>query len=145
MKASFIIICFSILVFISCKKKVEEDYRPEFIGYWYCGPYPFTDDNWYDITIDKDSHALYIEHSYDDEEGVRKISGKARATNDKLKIGRFATFIISEYPHKIDTTTSPTVPISEFSSIEKKANWKMTIKSSALGPFCDGDYYKADY
>jgi hypothetical protein len=144
---SAILLC---LCMTSCKKKVDEDYRPEFIGYWYCAPYPFTDDNSYIIYIDKNSDAIYQEFSYNNpppyaSDAIRTIKGKARATGKKLKIGRLATFMLTEYPHKIDTAKSGSVPIDNTWSIYKKANWEMTIKSSSWGPFCDGVYYKAYY
>jgi len=142
MKLKIIEIFFILLCLCSCKKKVDEDYRPEFIGYWFCpGDYGVSNsDFFYAINIDNNSYAVYSE--YDNLGGGgphTQIHGKARANNHHFKIGRIYSFKIEEYPHKIDTATSNnTVPNG------KKANWKMTL-SKTLFHLGKGTYYKADY
>jgi len=134
----FILLCLSLF---SCKKKVDENNRPEFVGHWYC-PYgdsgSGTEDFSYDITVDDNSNAIYTSHTTLGGGDVSTIHGTARANDRHFKIGRIYSFKVIEYPHKIDTTSSI------FIVDGKKANWKMTLK----GPiFHDGDgsYYKADY
>jgi hypothetical protein len=135
-KIFFILLC---LTLFSCKKKVDEDYRPEFIGYWYC-----VDDqmNLFTISIDNNSHAVY--HEVHSDGGGGDIKGKARANDKKLKIGRFSGFDISDYPHKIDTASSRNVPTDNTGATTKKANWTMTLKGPMLY-LGSGTYYKADY
>jgi hypothetical protein len=139
-KIFFILLCLSLF---SCKKKVDEDYRPEFIGDWWCPPGyggSGTEDFYYNISIDNNSNAVYSEYDNLGSGGPHtQIQGKARANNYHFKIGRIYSFKIEEYPHKIDTATSNnTVPSG------KKANWKMTL-SKTLFHLGAGTYYKADY
>jgi hypothetical protein len=144
MKNILTISFFIILVLAGCKKQVEKE-RPEFIGYWYSDNGA---DFWYDITIDKDSYAVYSSNSrIGSGGGGSSIHGIARANDKKLKIGRIFNFKIIEYPHKIDTTSSNVyIPIrtGSWSITLKKANWEMTLKGPKLHAG-DGVYYKADY
>jgi hypothetical protein len=135
-KVFFILLC---LCLFSCKKKVDDDYRPEFIGYWYC-----TDDqmNVFSITIDNNSHAFYHEELSNG--GGADIKGKARANDKKLKIGRFYCFDILVYPYKVDTTLSRIVPTDNTGATAKRANWVMVLKGPIFHEGA-GTYYKADY
>jgi len=139
-KIFLILLC---LCLFSCKKKTEEDYRPEFIGYWYCPP-PYSDAFSFSITIDNNSFAVY--RGYENGQEGSSIHGIARANDKHFKIGRIYSFKIIEYPHKIDTASSnvyaPIGPPPWLTS--KKANWKMTLKGPILHAG-DGSYYKADY
>jgi len=133
----FILLCLSLC---SCKKKVDEEYRPEFIGYWFC-----VDDHSYDvftIDIDSNSYAVYKEFNSGGGSGA-SIKGTVRANNNHLKIGRFSSFKIERYPQKIDTSLSTfTIPYAD--GTHKKADWKMTLKGPLLY-MGSGTYYKADY
>ncbi len=121
--------------------KVDDDYRPEFVGNWMCFD---NTDFIYVITIDKNSNAIYEEIEYGGGDKA-KIKGKARANNNKLKIGRFTDFKIIDYPHKIDTATSNIiVDEGHWMGKSMKANWAMKLKGHSLY-MGDGTYYKADY
>ena len=93
---SVILLC---LWMTSCKKKVDENYRPEFIGSWYCDWKPGGSDYpMFTIIVDSNSQAVYQEYS--DGKGA-SISGIARANDRHFKIGRIHHFGIKDYPHKI--------------------------------------------
>ena len=98
-----ILFVFFCLSFLSCKKKIDEDYRPEFIGDWYC-PFNYgstTSDFGFNIKIDSNNNATYQAHTYHGDGST--FDGIARANNRHLKIGRLHSFKIVEYPHKITT------------------------------------------
>jgi hypothetical protein len=147
LSVTVILLC---LCMTSCKKKVDEDYRPEFVGEWFCPNNNYgsgTEDMLYYMTVDNNSNAVYDEYHVTNGNNS-KYSGKARANNHHFKVGRFISFKIEEYPHKIDTATSTImvpVPVTTFGSGNiKKANWKMTL-GSTLFFSGKGTYYKADY
>ncbi|MGD0711326.1 MAG: hypothetical protein ABR968_09110 [Bacteroidales bacterium] len=134
-KIFLLLICLSLF---SCKKKIEDDYRPEFIGKWYCPSGPNTNYSGPNIiTVDNNSNAVYYENS-----SSLSFKGKARANSKHFKIGRFESFKIIDYPHKIDTASSNVYVIPQLSS--KKPNWVMTL-DSPLFYLGGGTYYKADY
>jgi hypothetical protein len=111
----------------SCKKKIDEEYRPEFIGLWYgTVNYPIV----YSLTIDSKSNAIFDYFNANGDEHF--IRGKARANDKHFKIGRFASFKIVDYPHKIDTATYP------------RPNWVMTL-NHPLFYGSVGSFYKVDY
>ncbi|MFH2140833.1 MAG: hypothetical protein ABIJ97_00320 [Bacteroidota bacterium] len=112
---------FFLLCILSCKKQVENE-RPEFIGTWEWN----CSDFYIDIIISEDSHAIYEETSYSG--GTTKVKGLARATDDKLKIGRFYHFNIIEYPHKVDTP-----------NLLNRIYWQMTLSEIKPGLYLSGD------
>jgi hypothetical protein len=132
-KTLLVLLCLSLF---SCKKKIDENYRPEFIGYWFCPPGTFSEYA-YDINIDKNSNGVY--QMFQGWQVINTIRGIARASNKKLKIGMFHSFDITEYPNKIDTASSKVyIPIRPgLFSDTIKANWRMGL--------ADVYYYKADY
>jgi hypothetical protein len=140
LSVTVILLCLSMT---SCKKKIDENYRPEFIGGWYCDWQPGgTNFNMFSIIVDSNSNAVYQE--YGDGKGA-SISGIARANDNHFKIGRLHHFDIRVYPHQIDTAgnTAPWVPDTHTGQMEKP-NWSMTLTAPNfyLG---SGTYYKADY
>ncbi|MGD0711327.1 MAG: hypothetical protein ABR968_09115 [Bacteroidales bacterium] len=138
-KIFLLLLCLSLF---SCKKKIEDDYRPEFIGHWYCPLSATNNDQFsFSITIDSNSHAVYTEW-YAGYQASTTLSGKARADDKHFKIGRFHSFKIIDYPHKIDTASSNVYVIPQLSS--KKPNWEMTL-DHPLFYAGKGTYYKADY
>jgi len=140
-----VLLFFLCMCLFSCKKKVDDDYRPEFIGYWQSNNGA---DWWYDINVDKDSYAIYTSHTNPNigNNIGSTIKGTARANDKHFKIGRIYSFKIKEYPHTIDTTDSNIWihQIVQNSTISKKANWTMTLEGPILHGG-DGVYYKADY
>jgi hypothetical protein len=140
MKEKFFVILIILIAFSACKKQVEKE-RPEFIGYWRCDYY--SSDYKIILNIDSNSNATY---SVTHESGQSNVeTGKARANDFILNIGRFHKFRIAGYPHMIDTTSSPIV-YNEIDHTYKLASWKMTLISSQTlhlkGTF---EFYKADY
>jgi hypothetical protein len=133
-KSSLTVILLCLLM-TSCKKKVDKDYRPEFIGNWTgWGNYPIE----YSLVIDSNSNASFDYNNANGEEHF--IRGKARANDKHFKIGRFASFKIVDYPHKIDTAT--TTILDPFTW--KKCNWEMTL-DHPLFYGKGGTCYKAVY
>jgi hypothetical protein len=138
LSAIFLCLCLT-----SCKKKVEVDYRPEFIGDWYAS---ISDYNFVHFNISETGWADFDVY-WESNHFIHK--GKARANNRHLKIGRIWFFDIIEYPHKIDTTKER-IPMTDKNGVERLANWKMVlngIKPDVLLMTYDGklEYYKADY
>jgi hypothetical protein len=137
-KIFLLLICLSLF---SCKKKIEDNYRPEFIGDWYCPAY-----NIYvcRITVDNNSNAVYHERPYGGS-GESTFKGKARANDKHFKIGRFHSFKIIDYPHKIDTALNNTLWVPDtHTGHPKRPNWVMTL-DGPLFYMGSGTYYKADY
>lgn len=137
-KILFTLLC---LCLLSCKKKIDEDYRSEFIGNWYSA-HNTGADFWYDIKVDSNSYATYTSHTALGGGDLSKIHGIARANDKHFKIGRIYSFKIIEYPHKIDTTSSSIYVQDGLSN--KKANWEMILKGPILHGG-DGTYFRADY
>jgi hypothetical protein len=134
-----ILLCF---LMTSCKKKIEDDYRPEFIGDWQCPIGGTTNyDFGFDLSIDNNANAHYSEYSWDGERD--HIKGKARANDHHLKIGRIYSFKIEEYPTRIDTNI---IKVYTYASdgTHPLANWEMKL-SNTLFHLGAGTYYKADY
>lgn len=131
---------FLCLTLFSCKKKIEDDYRPEFIGFWYCPPN--ADNEWSTIDIDNDGNAIYEGNTYKLTPATT-IKGKARVNDNKLKIGRFNGFKILVYPYRIeDTINAPMIPSPTWST-QKKARWTMKIQGGIMHGG-GGIYYRAD-
>ena len=128
------------LFIISCKKKVDEAYRPEFLGDWQCPIGTSNHDFGFDLSIDNNSNAHYSEYSWDGERD--HINGKARANDHHLKIGRIYSFKIEEYPTRIDTNISKVYIYA--GGTHPLANWEMKL-SKTLFHLGAGTYYKADY
>jgi len=124
----------------SCKKKVDENYRPEFVGFWYLSDDPYF---YFSIKIGKDGYGVYQEIQYGLDTSA-SIKGYTKANDQKLKIGNLYHFTIIEYPHQIDTAISDTWIPNESFEHGVKANWKMVLK----GPHSyrgSGTYYKSHY
>ena len=141
---SIIIKLFSIilcLALFSCKKKVDEDYRSEFVGDWQCPIETSNHDFGFTLSIDNNGNAHYSEYSWDGERN--HIKGKARANDHHLKIGRIYSFKIEEYPTRIDTNI---IKVYTYASdgTHPLANWEMKL-SKTLFHLGAGTYYKADY
>jgi len=131
---NIILILFFIFCFFSCKKEIITE-RPEFIGTW-IGK---TTDFYYQIKVDENSNATFTEY-FLLSSGTKQYSGIARANNTVFKIGRFHSFNINVYPHKIDTTNSQiyvNYPTMFSFGHTKKANWEMELRQVV--------YNKADY
>lgn len=138
MKRKIVVLFLFSLALLGCKKESATQ-RPEFIGFWRS---TFMQDFVYTIKIDENGNGDYTEYNL--EGGELHIKGDARVTDEKLKIGKYHHFTITEYPHQIDTTGSTIFTEISKDGDVKKANWKMTLK----GPnfyMGDGTYYKADY
>lgn len=131
------------LCFISCKKKVDDDYRPEFIGKWHSN-IPREAYNYITLEITQDGQADYMIYW---EGNAHHHKGTARANDNHIKIGRILYLNIVEYPHQIDTAVDKHYVTAGYGY--KLANWKMTlngIKPDWLLKLCyKTDYYKADY
>jgi hypothetical protein len=143
-KATKILLFVFCISLFSCKKKVDENYRPEFIGKW-DSSIPGEPYNHITLDITKDSQADYMIYW---EGNDHHHTGTARANDDHLKIGRVLYLKIVEYPHQIDTAVDKHYVTSD-NGTYKLANWKMTlngIKPDWLLKLCfKTDYYKADY
>ena len=130
------------LCLFSCKKKVDEYYRPEFVGFWDA---PLGGGAYYvHLNISKDGIADYMLNSDGD---IYRKNGIVRANNQHIKIGRMIYFKIIDYPHKIDTTIDHHLAACADGLI-KTANWKMTLDGPKPALFFDDgqrDYYKVDY
>jgi len=143
MKTWQIVFCIILFSTLGCKKKIDDNYRPEFIGMWY-SKNDNTDKRIY-FSISKDSHADYSLY-----EGMNNVdyAGIARASDHHLKIGRIMNLKIIEYPHQIDTTIEKHDLIDYIGS-HKLANWKMVLNGIfPLILFRDQgklEYYKVDY
>ncbi len=138
---SAILLC---LCMTSCKKKVDENYRPEFVGKWH-SDIPGEAYNYIGLEITENSQADYMIYW---EGNATHHKGTARANDNQLKIGRILYLKIVEYPHKIDTAVEKHGAEGPDGSW-RLANWKMTL--SGIKPewllhlsFLT-DYYKADY
>ena len=132
------------ILMTSCKKKVDDDYRPEFIGKWY-SHIPNEQYNFITLEITENGQADYI--IYWEGNDIHH-KGTARANNNHLKIGRILYLKIVEYPHKIDTAVEKQY-VDGPNGFARLANWKMTL--SGIKPdwllllSFKTDYYKADY
>ena len=149
MKMKIFISCFFLLLIFSCKKEVTEDFKPEFIGFWFSPPDgdgSGSSDYFFSINIKKNGDGVFTYHKNDCCSNEKIRAGKVRASDNILKIGWNNSFLIKTYPEKIDTAKSyHYTPIDPDNSISKKANWKMTLETSFFGPKCSGTFYKADY
>ena len=97
LKLSILLLC---VCLFSCKKKVDENYRPEFVGDWHCPiGEPSNNDFGFDLSIDNNGNAHYTEYSWDGDRD--HINGKVRANNHHLKIGRVYSFKIKNIPPEL--------------------------------------------
>lgn len=136
-------ILFLILFFlVACKKKVENEH-PEYIGYW--SSYTYYSDFLIFLEIDDESHAKYTEYKNGFE---TVLSGKARANNSNLKVGRMFHFDIISAPQMLDANADPVYVYADKNSPNpSKANWKMVLSGLKPPIYLKGPltFYKADY
>lgn len=123
MKLFKYIVFMFLLIISSCKKKIDLETRPEFIGYWVTTPLP---GHYISIEITEDSKVSFF-----NELTGKSIKGTFRANDNAILIGTHK-FKIIEYPHVVDIDT-----------INNTSRSLMKIE----GPFllgADGNYQKFD-
>lgn len=90
------------------------------------------------LEISNDSYGKYKETPNWSEGGHGHVNGMARIEGQLLKIGPYTKFKILEFPIQIDTS------MSEFTVLEKKANWRMKLELPDRF-LSSGYFYMADY
>ena len=123
-----------IILFVSCKKKVEE-INPQLIGKWE----RLGQTIHYTLDINNNSYATYYEKNNSDDTYRKKFKGIARANDNVIKVKGIYKFEIINPPEKIDTSIEKiNISLNGDTII---ANWRITLKGPKLYAG-DGTYYR---
>ncbi|MEI7595214.1 MAG: hypothetical protein WCK02_05650 [Bacteroidota bacterium] len=136
MKKNIFYVCITLILVFSCKK--EKEYKSSFNGSWH------SDDDFYGATLQiKENHHVTL--VLGSEARTDKHTGRARITENRLKINAFIYFEIIEAPHLIDTNIEKHIYFD--GKKPNLANWKMVL-NGAHGlnhKGIDRTFYKREY
>ncbi len=127
-----------IIVVSSCKKEVDLDNNPIFIGEWYTN---MGHNSGYGSTllIKENGDAIYSEfHGFYYHNG---FSGKARTNGTTITIDRIYNFNIIEQPTRVDT--NKTYIVQSWFYMHEPACWMMKVEGPLIWA-ASGVYYKRE-